>query len=269
MLNTWVIISSIGASILESRHLGELSPQRVRSFEGTLLVWRASLQKSTTEPLDRGWDHERYQPLSRFLLLWHHSFISLSVDLNLLEIAVGRDGPNIAPSVLERVKAWVRSPASKRCLFHSLCLQNMASLATADSAIYLHTPRVIFSAALCWYCYKLYLPWCRDSSSTTGPTAMLDEAQEYLKGLPEVQSMLQDESNMAASSSNPSKCLSELGRILEANAPQMTASTLCVLESTLRRLGSGTIAQKLADIVQIFITGETHRVAGMNAEPSI
>ncbi|KIV77479.1 hypothetical protein PV11_09269 [Exophiala sideris] len=53
--------------------------------------------------------------------------------------------------------------------------------------------------------------------------------------------------------------ISDLKHILVANRAEMKASTLCVLESILRRLGTGGIAKVFADIVQVFITEKTDR----------
>lgn len=55
--------------------------------------------------------------------------------------------------------------------------------------------------------------------------------------------------------------LSDLKHVLAANRAEMKASTLCVLESILRRLGTGGIAKVFADIVQVFICEENDRAS--------
>ena len=45
----------------------------------------------------------------------------------------------------------------------------------------------------------------------------------------------------------------------------MKAGTLCVLEGFLRRLGTGGIARALADLVQVFISGEMDKSSAHDA----
>jgi hypothetical protein len=53
--------------------------------------------------------------------------------------------------------------------------------------------------------------------------------------------------------------LSDLKRILLAAPAEMKVNTLFVLESILRRLGTSGISQRLANLVQVFISGEIPR----------
>lgn len=257
VLTFWLNVSSLNANILETRHQHELSERRIREFESSLLLWHSSLIMCESGS-DRPRSHET-PDFHAVLLLWHHAFINISVDLNLLEVAIGRDDSDISSYTQQAVEAWIHSDAFLRCLFHSLCIQHLGSIAAGGSTISLHAPRTLFSAALCWYCFMLYSPPDRSrDGSQTGLEARLGE----LEGLPEIQMLLQQESGQAAGISpfQSSKVLVELGKMLKANPSQMKASTLCILESTLRRLGSGAVARQLADVVQVFIIGETqHR----------
>lgn len=254
MLNSWATLSGIGASICECRHLNLLSFHRITGFEADLVTWY-TLMKDVWKAEE---SRTLQQPELPFCLkpLWHYTFMALAVNLDLLELVVGREGTSIPPSMLELVKSWVLSQESKRCLLHALCLQNSVASITVDSANAMHTARIIFSAALCWYCYMLYLPWCPDLSDSS-TSQLLDNDLEYLLELPEIRLLREEKNPLDTFPSVLDKAISDLKRILGANPAEMKASTLCVLESTLRRLGTSGISRKFADLIQAFITGET------------
>lgn len=251
-LNSWSALSGIGAAICECRDLSVLSLQRITGFEADLVMWYNSTKNCCKTKGCR----DLKQPELPFCLrpLWHYTFMTLAADLDLLELAVGREGSNIAASTLDQVRSWITSPESKRCLLHALCLQNLVASTTVDSAIAIHTARILFSCALCWYCYMLYLPWCT-ASSDSGAFLMLDEASGYLIALPEIRLLREERRILQSSPIVLDKAMSDLRRIQGANPSEMKASTLCVLESTLRRLGTSGISQRFADLIQAFITG--------------
>lgn len=251
MLRSWAILSGIGARIIECQQAKLLSLDRITDFESELMAWYNSASNCCKEKecLSLG------QSELPFCLrpLWHYTFMTLTTDLDLLEAAVGRNGPEIPWSKLDRIKDWISSPVSKRCLLHALYLQKSTASITVDSANAIHTPRIIFSAALCWYSYMLYLPWCTVSLGLK-TSQLLDESAQYLREVPESQ-VLRDE--RATSVYAFDKASTDLRNILGTNRAEMKVSTLCILEATLRRLGTSGISRLFADLIQAFITGET------------
>lgn len=254
MLISWAALSGIGATISESRQLGSLSAQRITEFQAELLIWYYSCQNCCQKQDCRSLRH----PELPFCLkpLWHHTFMVLTADLNLLELAIGRQGSKISVSTLNYVKAWICSPESKRCLLHALCLQNMFCSTTVSSADAIHSARILFSAALCWYCYMLYLPWC---SASAGSDAHLltDDTLNHLMTMPEIRLLRENRGVTETRPDVVDSAIADLKTILVANTAVMKASTLCVLESTLRRLGTSGISRSFADIVHAFVAGQT------------
>ncbi|EXJ55056.1 uncharacterized protein A1O5_12795 [Cladophialophora psammophila CBS 110553] len=254
MLNSWAALSGIGATICESRGLNILSSQRITELEADLARWYSS----NTNCCSAGQCRKGKQPELPFCLkpLWHHTFMTLAVDLDLLELASGRQGSKISATTQAQVGAWISSADSKRCLLHALCLQTWVASTTMDSAVANHTARILFSAALCWYCYLLYLPWST-ASAPSNASMPLDETFEYLMELPEFRLLREERSPSGPLPNILGQAVSDLKRILRANTAEMKASTLCVLESTLRRLGINGISRQFADIIQAFVTEET------------
>jgi hypothetical protein len=254
MLVSWATLSGIGATICECWHLDVFSSRQVAEFEKDLAEWYTSSGNCCQAGPCQSLGQDELQFCLR--PLWHHTFMALTTDFDLLEGAAGREGAHITPSTVEHVKLWIASPASKRCLLHALCLQNLVASTTVEAAVAIHTPRILFLAALCWYCYMLYLSYCT-SPSDFGSSLLDAKDLEYLTGLPEAQLL-----HKGRLASNPQldvfhRATSDLNRILGAGPAEMKTSTLCVLESSLHRLGSSGVSQKFADLVQAFMTGYT------------
>ena len=260
MFDAYNALSGISASICECRHLGLLSFTMVSKFESDLLTWYASTPKAFKGTIEHSTQEET--PIN-LLPLWHYCFITLSTDLNILEVAVGREGAEIGPSTREYLSSWVMSSKSKRCLLHALFLQNLMVATNMGALVAIHTPRILFSAALCWYSYMLCHP---DGASASGSSFSLPNGSfESLNSLPEIQ-LLQEDRSMSSARIYPiphvlEETLGTLPKLLAANSAEMKANTLCVIESILRRLGMGGISLRFADIIQVFISGEIDRTS--------
>ncbi|KAK5226049.1 hypothetical protein LTR72_003953 [Exophiala xenobiotica] len=252
MLNVYTRLSGIAASISECRHLGSLSSEQAKHYESDLITWYTSVPAPFREL-----GNTSMQPEAPFsmLPLWHYTFMTLTTDFETLELAIGRDGAAMTPSTGEYALSWISSPDSKRCLLHALLLQNLVASVNMGSFFPIHAARILFSAAVCWYCYMLYLPY----TSVSDHAWVLSELPELsLETLPEIK--LLREGAFISTVGICNDTISDFKRILIANPAEMKASTLCVLEGILRRLGTGDISKVFADIVQVFISGEMDKV---------
>lgn len=252
MLNVYTRLSGVAASIFECRHLGSLSSEQAKRFESDLITWYTSVPAPFREL-----GNTSMQPETPFsmLPLWHYTFMTLTTALETLELAIGRDGAAMAPSTGEYALSWISSPDSKRCLLHALLLQNLVASVNMGSFFPIHTARILFSAAVCWYCYMLYLPYI---SASDHAWVLSGLSELSLETLPEIKLLREGAFISTVGSCNDT--ISDFKRILIANPAEMKASTLCVLEGILRRLGTGGISKVFADIVQVFISGEMDKV---------
>lgn len=290
------MLSGIGASIAECRYLKRLTFDMIAKHESDLIFWHRNFpeypgpraeQTGTTQPTTLA------TPFS-LMPLWHYSFITLIADINVLELAIGKEGSDVSSSVREYVASWISSPDSKRCLLHALLLQNHMVNTSMGSLMAIHTPRVLFAAAVCWAAYMIYQPSTASYPSTSASppnfshfgnrdaASALDmfESLEQLELLPEIQAMDSisqlawssahsnsnntNNNNSDSTSALPScptgptgkQATAALKSILTANTAEMKAATLCVLETLLRRLGNSGISRRFADIIQILIAGD-------------
>jgi hypothetical protein len=270
LLNVYATLSGIGASICECRCLNLLSYPMMSKFESDLLTWYTSVSRCfRVSAADQSMQSEAPFTL---MPLWHYTWMTLTTDLHTLELAIGKDGNDIPPSTREYVLSWISSPDSQRCLLHALFLQNTMSSMNMVSFIPMHTARILFSAAVCWAAYMLYLPLRSRSDEPAGASTRPDDLMiGQFQSYPEVQ-LLRQGYHPSSKSARPNSdaytdTISALRRTLAANPAEMKATTLCVLECILRRLDTGGMAKKFADLIQVLISGELEKE--QTEEPSL
>ncbi|RVX68294.1 hypothetical protein B0A52_07297 [Exophiala mesophila] len=248
MLVRYALLSGIAASIAESRHLKYLDPEVVHRYEAELIHWHNTFSEDHTQTLS----HSDLAEVPFSLKpLWHYTFMTLTTDLDMLERAVGKDGSSVSSSVQQYVYAWISSPDSKRCLYHALKLQQSVSDSSVGAVTAIHTPRILFAAAVCWQAYIIYRPHILDALQNEGQGGTR-AGGSGTKAMHAFQVNPSHTSMVAIGDDGDSQ---KLDNILATNAAEMKAATLCILESTLRRLGSWGISRSFADLVRAFIFG--------------
>ena len=127
MLNAYATLSGIGASICEFRRLNLLSSDLNKKLATNLIQW---YEPSNIFPQIDGDFATLSERSASLRLLWHYTFMSLTVDLNALEVSVGREGRNnnIISDAQKYVRSWISSLNSKRTLFHALYIQILQQL---------------------------------------------------------------------------------------------------------------------------------------------
>jgi hypothetical protein len=95
-------------------------------------------------------------------ILWHSAFILISADLNRLELALGRHGYMESQLHLDHAKSWARSRNGARCAAHGALILRKSEALPLGSNVAIHVPRVLYWAALVWYCF---LEFARDQST--------------------------------------------------------------------------------------------------------
>ncbi|KAJ5679879.1 hypothetical protein N7462_008123 [Penicillium macrosclerotiorum] len=122
----------------------------------------SSLPSRQCHDLLISWYTQYHSPLSTkaswpgLLMLWHSIFITLHADINALECAAGRDGYAAAQKHIPYARAWVRSPAAKRCLLHALLIQRTFESLSAGADPALHVPMCLYYAGLVWACIMCF-----------------------------------------------------------------------------------------------------------------
>ena len=99
------------------------------------------------------------------MALWHAVFLYLLVDINKLELAIGRDVNNPPSLVQEEVAyamKWASTPSAKRAVIHGTLLQKQLANTPLDAEPAIHVPRALFHTGVVWYCWAKFAPQVDD-----------------------------------------------------------------------------------------------------------
>lgn len=224
--NAYVRLQCISAAVAEWRHAECLEESKQQALVEDLMNFHQEHPHFNMTP--------NADPLG-ISILWHLSFISLCTDFDVLEQAIGRDGPQISSHVQEKMMSWAASPEANRSIVHMQLIRKKLETLSVGLEPAIHIPRAIFVVAICWYCaFRYALDW----NTTRATTPEFPEIK--LLGL---------NSNMLLFEANGYK----YGRptVVEAN------EVLCRFADFLQRLGHWEIARKFASIIGALIHPES------------
>ncbi|EON65742.1 hypothetical protein W97_04981 [Coniosporium apollinis CBS 100218] len=220
------LAKGISVTIIEARMSGSLSGSLIKTIQDLLLNFHERLLPSATSPHP---DHLGMR------ILWHLTFMSLFSDFDLLEKAIGREGPNFTNEEHNRISEWANSAPAKRCVAHGLLIQKRLEIFSLGFEPALHVPRAMFLAAVCFFCYSKFgthddatfesLDFPEFKLLGTNTASLLFEANGYRYGRPAA---------------------------IEANG------LLCGLTDLLQRIGHWEIARKFASILGALINNESN-----------
>jgi hypothetical protein len=225
----YIKLEGIGVKIGEDRRGGHLDQDAINSHQETLLSWHNSYAEAVEEEEP---DH------LCLLSLWHWTYMNLLVDLDQLESAIGRDGPEAAQDAISYVANWVSTLNSPRCMMHAFLLQKQVQSLRFNQIPALHVPRILFSAAIAWYCYIKYGP---------GNDALDASVTVFNTDLPEFR--------VARSNLRQLSCITSLSWNQGALSC-IKGATLCELGGLLQRMNEWGLAGTFAKIVARLIDNE-------------
>ena len=148
--NAYVELEAVGAQIVARR-------RQQAAWDQT---WGAEMESTLRDFYDQNIRNNKLRgsKADRFGLevLWHAIFITLLVDINRLELAVGREGRDESSRQRSYADKWASSADCQRCAIHgALILRKLGSMSlNAEPPV--HVPRVLYSAALIWYSYCVF-----------------------------------------------------------------------------------------------------------------
>ncbi|PUU76260.1 fungal-specific transcription factor domain-domain-containing protein [Tuber borchii] len=161
MYTLYISLLSINAAACDAQSLGNLPSQDTfTSLSAALMQWhhyyQNALKLSPNGP----------QPCTFSLMaLWHAVFLYLLVDINKLELAIGRDVNNPPSLVQEEVAyamKWALTPSAKRAVIHGTLLQKQLANTPLDAEPAIHVPRALFHTGVVWYCWAKFAPQVDD-----------------------------------------------------------------------------------------------------------
>jgi hypothetical protein len=139
-LASYSVLQSINAYILELRSSCCLTEAKKLEIASGLVAI-SPLVNLRTGPSYNDRFHSR--------MLWHLNFMSLSVNFDLLERAIGRDGPP-SQTTLDELCSWASSANSLKCMFHALLLVESVEAICLGQEPAIHLGRSLFCTGLLW-----------------------------------------------------------------------------------------------------------------------
>lgn len=230
LFTAYIKLQGIGIKIGEDRQQDNLNRDTVNSHHENLLSWHETYSEAVEQEAS---DH------LCLLALWHWTYMTLLVDLDKLEVAIGREGPEAAQEAVPYVLDWVSTPESSRCILHAFLLQKQLQTLRFNQTPAIHAPRIIFSAAIVWYCYLKYGPGNDVSSPET--TVFGTDAPEFKAAGPKVLKRLSFITSLSWNQGALS-CIK--------------AATLCELGGLLHRINEWGLAGTFATVVARLIDNE-------------
>lgn len=109
------------------------------------------------------------------VLFWHAMCISLTTNMDILEIAAGRDGINAGKEALERIAGWAQSPSARRACLHAAHIYAAMSRRKVSDGTTFLSEDAIFNAALVLGLYLLVGPDSLQEDGETEPFELLDD----------------------------------------------------------------------------------------------
>ncbi|KAJ6096562.1 hypothetical protein N7486_007308 [Penicillium sp. IBT 16267x] len=137
-------LESISAMACECQKAFSTTPHESQKCQEMLLSWYKT-HLSTAAPSE-AWAY----PL---MILWHSTFIILYSDLDALERACGRDGPEAAREAAGYARQWANSQDATRSLTHAVCIRKHFESISIGSECPLQIPTCLYHCGIIWFCY--------------------------------------------------------------------------------------------------------------------
>ena len=148
--------------------------------------------------------------------------MTLYVSMDLLELVIGRDGPQIRDEDAKHVRSWVNELDGRRCLVHSILIYERLKALPISAEPAIHVPRALFYAGLVIYFHVKFGP----VDATHGDVEV-----------PELQDMLPQSTVDGVSATNP----------------RFDSSMLHGITDLLRRQGHWGLCRQFASILEVLV----------------
>jgi hypothetical protein len=224
-LHAYLVLEGIAASVLESRSQVVDSDKLADDITPTLISFYTSHVKPQPKEYDK----------FCLLALWHSIFISMATNIDYLELAIGKEGYHQAKSTLVtgHLRTWANSPDGQRAALHAALILTHLEQAPLATEAPIHIPRVIFRAAVAWYCYTKFQDNSEPPQRQTTPIVQFPELSEM--GV------------------NCQKVLFEARGSRSEKSVMAELSTFCGLVDLLRRMGHWGLSKRLAEILVLLL----------------
>lgn len=154
----YVVINGISALVSEKQQMGQLGAGSIDSSTcfDALTCWHFTFACTTVSDFNDASQSDIF--LRMIKVLWHTVFMELVTNFDVLERAVGRDGPGspTAQHDLEYAREWANSKDAERCILHTHMLLQLIGGMRLDTEPAIHIPHCLFLAGIAAYSYTKF-----------------------------------------------------------------------------------------------------------------
>lgn len=140
----YATLESISAMACECQEPFSTTPHEAQKCQEMLLSWYKT--HLSTAGAGEVWAY----PLR---ILWHSTFILLYSNLDILERACGRDGPEAAQEAIGYARKWANSREATRSLIHAVCIRKHFESMSIGSECPLQIPTCLYHCGIIWFCF--------------------------------------------------------------------------------------------------------------------
>lgn len=139
----YVLLERIGSLAYDCRRTACPDPSTSFRCQQLLKTWYAKYRKTSM--------FERQAP--SLMMLWHSIFMSLHMNLDILESACGRDGIAAAEKHRQDAQTWARSTDAKRCIIHAILVERHFERIPIGVVPPIHAPLSLYRCGIARFCY--------------------------------------------------------------------------------------------------------------------
>jgi hypothetical protein len=267
----YVVINGISALVSEKQQMGQLGPGSTdfSTCFNALTCWHFTFVHPSWSNANDTSQSDVF--LRMITVLWHTVFMELVTNFDILERAVGRDGPDspTAQHDLDYAYQWANSKDAQRCIFHAHTLLHSVGLMRLDTEPAIHIPHCLFLAGIATYSYTKFHrsehAAFQDSDNQTSRTSRIEsrDVPEFLKcGIPIPKHLFQSaQTPSLANSSSRDEVATEGHHYTAGNAQNRSrphsgpvTGLMFTINDLLQRIGHWGVARKFAATLSTLAT---------------
>lgn len=142
----YVMLERIGSLAYDCRRTVRPDPSTAFRCQHLLKTWYTKYRQTSM--------FERQAP--SLMMLWHSIFMSLHMNLDILESACGRDGVAAAEKHRQDAQTWARSTDSKRCIIHAILVERHFERIPLGVVPPIHAPLSLYRCGIARFCYAQF-----------------------------------------------------------------------------------------------------------------
>lgn len=115
-------------------------------------------------------------------VMWHQMCMNLTADIQIFDLAAGRNGAGPAREALDDISAWAQTAAARRACLHAAQIFKAISNRRASDETTFHSAHALFSAALVLGLYTYKAPHFAEFEARRSCFELLDDVDWHTVG---------------------------------------------------------------------------------------